>query len=65
MFNSLDKNISGRVFVDLAETDLKGYGFVSSGLITMRSILREVCTQQGLTELDVAYFIFTSRLHYI
>ena len=58
MFNSLDKNISGRVFVDLAETDLKDYGFVSSGFITMRSILREVCTQQGLTELDVAIFYF-------
>jgi len=38
----IDKNISGRVFVQLAEADLKGYGFVSSGFFTMRSILQEV-----------------------
>ena len=51
--NSLDKNISGRVFADLAETDLNNYGFVSSGFIIMRSILREVNNQQILLNLNV------------
>ena len=33
--------------------DLKDYGFVTSGLITMRSILQEVHNQQALLNLLV------------
>ena len=48
--------------MELAETDLKDYGFVTSGLITMRSILQEVHNQQALLNLIVGSFYLC---HYI
>jgi len=54
----LDKNICGRVFVELTEGDLKDYGFVSSGFYTRCSILREVRhNMPGLLVLKLAEII--------
>ncbi len=36
------KSISGRVFADLNEKELKEFGFVGAGYYAMRSVLREV-----------------------